>query len=203
MARTPKEDYRPLMISAVVKKLRNGEEVTVHDVAAELGVSTALVHFYFKEKQDLVAAAWREIFLSFVADDQREIDAFTPGRNWQGVADLVRRIFSAERDAIHVAHFRGLHEATINPKVAEIAAAVNEETIATWSQLLLQAEQVGTVKLRVDPEVIALLITSVPPGIAAVRPDLSDTEREQLSLLWVNMIRAVLDSDSDVWVDYR
>lgn len=33
------------MISAVVKKLRNGEEVTVHDVAAELGVSTALVHF--------------------------------------------------------------------------------------------------------------------------------------------------------------
>ena len=67
----------------------------------------------------------------------------------------------------------------------------------------MQAEQVGTVKLRADPEVIALLITSVPPGIAAVRPDLSDTEREQLSLLWVNMIRAVLDSDSDVWVDYQ
>ena len=203
MARTPKEDYRPLMIAAVVKKLRNGDEVKVQEIATELGVSTALVHFYFKEKQDLVAAAWREIFLSFVAEDQQQIDQFTPGRNWSGVAQLVTNIFSTERDAVHVAHFRGLYEATINPKVAEIAKSVHQETVDSWVRIMKQAEQLGSIKLPVDPAVIALLLIAVPPGVAAVRADLSDFEREQLSLLWVNMIQAVLDAESDTWVDYQ
>lgn len=94
MARIPKEDYRPLMIDAAVKKLRNGDDVKIQEIATELSVSTALVHFYFKEKQDLVAAAWRKIFLSFVAEDQQRIDELNPGSEWQGIAELVRDIFS-------------------------------------------------------------------------------------------------------------
>lgn len=202
MARTPKEDYRPLMINAAVKKLRNGDEVKIQEIAAELNVSTALVHFYFKEKQDLTAAAWREIFLSFVAEDQQRIDELTPGGQWQGVAELVRDIFSENRDEIHQAHFRGLYEATKNPKFAQIATEVQLETIASWVSLMKQGEQLGAVALRVDPEIIALLITAVPTGISAIKPVLNSREREQLALLWVNMLRAVLDPDNQSWIDF-
>jgi hypothetical protein len=38
MARTPKEDYRPLMVAAAVKRLRVGEEVKIQDIADELNV---------------------------------------------------------------------------------------------------------------------------------------------------------------------
>ena len=203
MARTPKEDYRPLMVAAAVKRLRVGEEVKIQDIADELNVSTALVHFYFKEKQDLVAAAWREIFLSFVADDQQKIDEFTPGSNWQGVAELVRDIFSPNRDETHLAHFRGLAEAQRNPKFAQIAAEVQSETVTSWVKLMRKGEEMGTVKLRIDPEVLALLITAVPPGISAIKPELTDAEREQLALVWVNMLRSVLDPEDRNWIDYR
>jgi AcrR family transcriptional regulator len=202
MARTPKEDYVPLMISAAADKLRQGDEVKVSEIAKTLGVSTALVHFYFKERQDLVAAAWREIFLAFVTEDQARIDQFAPGNNWDGVAGLVREIFSEDRDEIHLAHFRGLYEATRNPKFAEISAEVQAETIRSWVELMHKYEQLGIVKLRVPAEIIALLITSVPPGISAIRPDLSEQEREHLALLWVNMLRSVLDANDSNWVDF-
>lgn len=203
MARTPKEDYRPLMVSAAVKRLRVGEEVKIQNIADELNVSTALVHFYFKEKQDLVAAAWREIFLSFVAEDQQKIDEVMPGSNWQGVAELVRDIFSPHRDETHLTHFRGLAEVQRNPKFAQIAAEVQGETIASWVKLMRRGEEMGTVRLRIDPEVLALLITAVPPGISAIKPELTDAEREQLALLWVNMLRSVLDPENSSWIEYR
>jgi AcrR family transcriptional regulator len=190
------------MISAAANKLRRGDEVKVSEIANELGVSTALVHFYFKERQDLVAAAWREIFLAFVTEDQARIDQFAPGNNWEGVAGLVREIFSKERDEIHLAHFRGLYEATKNPKFAEIAAGVQAETVKSWVELMQKYEQLGIVKLRVPSEIVALLITSVPPGISAIRPDLNEQEREHLALLWVNMLRSALDVDDSNWVDF-
>lgn len=202
MARIPKEDYRPLMIDAAVKKLRNGDDVKIQEIATELSVSTALVHFYFKEKQDLVAAAWRKIFLSFVAEDQQRIDELTLGSEWQGIFELVRDIFSEDRDEIHQAHFRGLYEATRNPKFAQIATEVQQETIESWVRLIKQGEQQGTIALRVDPEILALFIISVPPGISAAKPELNDREREQLALLWANMLKAVLDPENQHWLDF-
>ena len=58
MARPPKADYVNLMIKLVSKKLLNNEEVKIADVASELQVSPALVHFYFHDLKNLTDAAW-------------------------------------------------------------------------------------------------------------------------------------------------
>ena len=65
-------------------------------VATELEVSPALVHFYFGSRQTLVDAAWRSIMMAFVSSDQDDVVTFAETSDWDGVGDLVRRIFSPE-----------------------------------------------------------------------------------------------------------
>lgn len=79
---------------------------------------------------------------------------------------------------------------------------MQQETIESWVRLIKQGEQQGTIALRVDPEILALFIISVPPGISAAKPELNDREREQLALLWANMLKAVLDPENQHWLDF-
>jgi hypothetical protein len=104
LARPAKADYVPLMIELVSKKLLKNEEVKIADIAIELNISSALVHFYFNDLKTLTDAAWQNIFMRYVDDDISAVDNFAPGKNWEGVKELIDQIFSQERDLIHFAH---------------------------------------------------------------------------------------------------
>ena len=82
MARPPKEDWVPLMRSEAVKRLREGRDVKVMEIAEDLGTSPALVHFYFGDRQHLVDEAWREILWAYVDQDSERVAEFAKDRNW-------------------------------------------------------------------------------------------------------------------------
>jgi AcrR family transcriptional regulator len=195
MARPPKEDWVPLMRQEAVKRLKEGRDVKVMEVAEELGTSPALVHFYFGDRQHLVDEAWREILWAFVEQDSERVARLARDRNWDGVAQLVRDVLSADRDAIHVAHVRAAGEGMSSGDLRATLREVHESTINNWIDLLRQSIADGKAETPFDLDALATLIVAVPIGLAAVDPAMEPSRRRAVAEVYTAMLRAVLDSD--------
>lgn len=195
MARPPKEDWVPLMRQEAVKRLKDGRDVKVMDIAEELGTSPALVHFYFGDRQHLVDEAWREILWAFVEGDAGKVARFAEDRDWDGVGRLVRDILSEERDATHAAHVRAAGEGMASPDLAATLREVHESTIEKWVGLLRQSVEAGQVETNLDHDALATLIVAVPIGLAAVDPDMEPRRRRAIADAYTAMLRAVLDAE--------
>jgi AcrR family transcriptional regulator len=195
MARPPKEDWVPLMRRTAVKRLQEGRDVKVMDVAEELGTSPALVHFYFGDRQHLVDEAWREILWAFVDDDAERVAGLAEDRDWEGVQRLVHEILSEERDATHSAHLRAAGEAVSSGDLRATLREVHEATIERWAALMRSASVEGQISTRLDLDALATLLVAVPIGLAAVDPVMEPSRRQKVAEAYAVMLRAVLDPD--------
>jgi len=195
MARPPKEDWVPLMRGEAVKRLREGREVKVMDIAEVLGASPALVHFYFGDRQHLVDEAWREILWSYVDEDSERVAEFARDRDWEGVASLVQDVMSEERDAIHSAHVRAAGEGLSSADLGASLREVHEATIDNWVKLLNASIDAGQAETSLDLDALATLIVAVPIGLAAVDPDMEPSRRAAVAAAYTAMLRSVLDAD--------
>lgn len=195
MGRTPKEDYVPLMTAAARRRLEAGDEVRISDIANELDVSPSLVNFYFGDRQRLVEAAWREILLAHVHDDQGDVVGATEAHDWDALHALVRRVFTPEREAVRLTHLRAAVEARRNDHLAALVDDVHDATVAGWSELVRAGNAVGVASTALDPDAIARLIVGVPMGISATSPGLSAERLAAVADAWFAMLRAVLDPD--------
>lgn len=195
MARPAKADYVPLMIQLVSKKLLANKEVKIADVASELNVSPALVHFYFHDLKTLVDAAWQHIFMAFVNEDLAAIDEFAPGKNWDGVKQLIDEIFSEKRDDIHFAHARALSNRFNSEDFDALISETHEAQITEWQKLMEKYSKEGIVNPLVDVRALALLFVAAPLGVSLVKPALTPGERKSLSEAWLTMIRGIMDPD--------
>ena len=195
MARPPKEDWVPLMRQEAVKRLKDGKDVKVMEIADVLGTSPALVHFYFGDRQHLVDEAWREILWAYVDDDAAEVARFAKDRDWAGVERLVRDILSTRRDATHSAHVRAAGEAAASADLRATLREVHESTIDRWVQLLRESIAAGQAETELDLDALATLIVAVPIGLAAVDPEMSPARRRGVAAAYTSMLRAVLDAD--------
>lgn len=185
----------PLMVSVARRRLEAGDEVRIADVAAELDVSPSLVNFYFGDRQHLVDAAWKEILLTHVDDDQDEVVGAIATHEWDMLRSLVERVFTPERDAVRATHIRGAIEARRNERLGEVIAEVHAATIAGWTRLVEEANAAGVTATGLEPGALARLIVSVPMGVTVVCPDLTDEQQADLADAWFTMLRAVLDPD--------
>jgi AcrR family transcriptional regulator len=195
MARPPKEDWVPLMRKEAVRRLQEGQDVKVMDIAEQLGTSPALVHFYFGDRQHLVDEAWREILWAFVEDDADRVARFAEDRDWDGVGQLVREILSEDRDATHAAHVRAAGEGMASPDLAATLREVHESTIEKWVVQLKDGIEAGQAETRLDLDALATLIVAVPIGLAAVDPDMDPERRGAIAEAYTAMLRSVLDAD--------
>ena len=194
MARPPKEDWVPLMRSQAVKRLRQGREVKVMEIAEELGTSPALVHFYFGDRQHLVDEAWREILWAYVEEDSEQVAAFAAQRDWGGVAGIVRDVLAPRRDAVHSAHVRAAGEGLSSADLAASLREVHEKTIDNWVKLLRDAIESGNAETDLDLDAIATMIVAVPIGLSAVDPDMEPSRRAAIAEVYTAMLRSLLDA---------
>lgn len=195
MARPAKADYVPLMVQLVSKKLLANQEVKIADVASELSVSPALVHFYFNDLKTLINAAWQNIFMAYVNEDLAAVDEFAPGKNWEGVKQLIDEIFSEERDEIHFAHARTLSNRFNSEDFNALISETHEAQINEWQKLMEKYTKEGIVDPITDVRALALLFVAVPLGVSLVKPTLTPGERKSLSEAWLTMIRGIMDPD--------
>ena len=195
MSRPPKADWVPLMRGEAVKRLRQGREVKVMEIAQDLGTSPALVHFYFGDRQHLVDEAWREILLAHVDEDSERVAQFATDRDWDGVATLVRDVLAPERDDVHSAHVRAAGQGLSSDDLGASLREVHELTIANWVRLLQQGIDAGSAETDFDLDAIATLIVAIPIGLAAVDPDMEPARREAIAAVYTAMLRSLLDAD--------
>lgn len=193
MARTAKADYRALMTQVARRRLENGEDVAVTTIAAELDVSPGLVHFYFGDRQSLINAAWQEILMAHVSDDLATVDQLTAQSDWAGVRALTDRVFSEDRDDVHLAHIRASVESQFDTQLAEIFDHATAITTRYWEEQMRAAIALEVARTNLDLHALSILIMSVPLGVAAAQPRLTPEEREALSEAWSTMLRAVLE----------
>jgi AcrR family transcriptional regulator len=183
------------MRQEAVKRLQDGRDVKVMEIAEELGTSPALVHFYFGDRQHLVDEAWREILRAFVEQDSERVARLADDRNWDGVAELVREVLSPERDTIHAAHVRAAGEGIASGDLRATLREVHESTIDNWVGLLRAAIAESKAETRFDLDAIASLIVAIPIGLAAVDPAMEPSRRRAIADVYTAMLRAILDSD--------
>jgi len=195
MARPPKEDWVPLMRGEAVKRLREGRDVKVMEIAEELGTSPALVHFYFGDRQHLVDEAWREILWAYVDEDSAAATAAAKARDWGGAAALVGRVLSEDRDAIHAAHVRAAGEGATSADLAATLREVHQATIERWLKILRHAVEDGSAETALDLDALATIIVAVPIGLAAVDPDMEPSRRAAIAKAYTAMLRSVLDGE--------
>lgn len=194
MARPPKEDWVPLMRSAAARRLREGEDVRIMDVAEELGTSPALVHFYFGDRQHLVDEAWREILWAFVDEDSERVAEAAGRRDWDAIAALIRDILSEERDASRRAHVRAVGEGVVSPDLGATLREAHEATVRNWTDLLRTSIEQGGAETPLDLEAVCMLVVAIPLGLSALDPEMTPARREAVAAAYTAMLRAVLDA---------
>ncbi len=203
MARTPKADYRPLIEEATLRRLLAGDEVTIASVAAELGISPGLVHFYSGSRQEVLAAAWRSILDANVADDQGKVGVAAVADQWEQVAALIADVFAAHRDDLRRAHIGLVGESFRSELMAEVVSTHTYETVRSWRETLEAAQELGVISTPLDPEAVAMMIMALPLGISALGITMTPEQRDGVSEAWSAMLQSVLRPDYDVHTQLR
>jgi AcrR family transcriptional regulator len=156
--------------------VRHGfHRATMHDVAAEAGMSPGNLYRYFPSK-DAIVAGLAERDRASVAEDFAGIEA-TPDL-MEAFAGLARRHLADAPAEKAVLCLEMWAEATRNPAMAAICRDFEREIAARLSDLYRQAgaRHSGPGALRADPELLARLAMVMADGIMvrrALSPDFS------------------------------
>lgn len=160
------------LIDAAERHMRNGGygAVSFRDLAAEVGIKSASVHYHFPKKTDLGVAVvnhYREKFFAGLAapDDPAET-----------VSQRVERLCGAYRDAVLVDHqvclccVLGAESHDLPPPVAEAVARFFTRLLS-WTETALTT-RTTTPLARSAPQIIASLQGSMILALATNRPAL-------------------------------
>lgn len=138
--------------------------VSVRTVAAAAGVSAAQVQYYFRSKDELVAAAYRHVH-NGLAHRARQVDLGGPAR------DALRRVLEVwlplddarVRDARVWLTFAAA--APFSATVQPLSAETERELISWLAQFLRTAQDRGELGTHLDAEVEAALLLAVLDGL--------------------------------------
>ncbi|MEY3030549.1 MAG: hypothetical protein RL058_912 [Actinomycetota bacterium] len=139
-------------------------EMTVADVAKAAGVSTALVHYHFSSKAELIAAALR------VASDEdkqfREAIAESGGTSLGRIARILCESFPINAvDGTWLLWVESWGETRRNEVIRSVMADLDRHEIAMLAELIVagvEAEEFACA----DPEGAATRLTSLRDGLA-------------------------------------
>lgn len=174
-------DARARIVAAARRNLLQGGEGRASSgrIAADVGVSKALVHYHFPNKQAL--------FLAVIAgcagatappNESGEGDAIQQCREW-----IVGELRSRDLELLlQLARSEDDHVAG----AARDALGMFRETVGRQVHRMLHALEM---KLTVRADVVVDLIATVVLGLAATEPDLREEDRAQiLDALWLAML---------------
>ncbi len=142
-------------------------EMTVADVAKRAGVSTALVHYHFSSKAELIAAALR----SASEDDKQFRDAIVEG---PGTATArLHRLLSESlpddaSDASWLLWIETWGETRRDNEIRQIMSDLDAHEIASIMALIAAGQQAGEFTCT-DPSAVAARLTALRDGLAIDR----------------------------------
>ncbi len=167
MAPGQKDEKARIILDAVrgILARKGYSATTINLVATEAGVSRGLLHYYFRNKEEMLARVLKENMLASIAmihqvfTDHDSAEGFA-----KGITDLLRTVMTHDPDFFHL-FFEGF-------SVARQSSVVKEELTALYGQFrialescLIRAKDENKISPVLAPRALAAIITGIMDGM--------------------------------------
>jgi AcrR family transcriptional regulator len=174
------ESRRQELVRAAYRRVAETgfEGLRTRDVAAEVGVNVATLHYYFPTKEALIRAVVGQAMGRFRTTFE---PSGSPGQQLAAHLRGVRRLFRDEPELFAVMGELAQRSAR-DPVIAAIFKETNDTWHATLLGLLRHAQAERLVDAGLDPDATAALVTATFRGMFMFPPATTTSERLEQSL---------------------
>lgn len=163
MPRRKDQAARRLQVEAAAERAlaRHGaRRIRITDVAAEAGLSTGAVLYYYPTRASLIRVAFHRAFDRFV-EHRRATAAAAPDPASRLAAVLAEGFPSGHDDPEVVALYTGVQAIRDDADLAAIVREVTERQVALYREILVDGTASGAFRLAGDAETIARNIVAL------------------------------------------
>lgn len=158
-----KEDAKRRIIEAAMDVIaeRGCDQMTIDDVAKKIGVTKGAVYWYFKSKEDLVAA----VLNKFQTDIERTtFESFYNRPIDEVFAQLFER-FSLTDDRQRAIFFEMFALAARNTPVRHATREYYTGLVSTFEEVIRREKKKHFIQTQADPHTLALLLVALYSGL--------------------------------------
>ena len=184
-----RESRRQELVLAAFKRVAEGgfEGLRTRDVAAEVGVNIATLHYYYPTKEALIRGVVGHamgLFRTTLDPDGRPGDQL--GAHFRGLRRL-------SRDSPELFAVMGelAQRSARDTAIAGIFKEMNDAWHATLRTLLRHAQSEGVVDADLDPDATAALVTASFRGMFMLPPSTTSRQRIEQSLTQLERLLGV------------
>lgn len=184
----PTGKRRDLVMAAYARIASEGfEGLRTRDVAADVGVNIATLHYYFPSKEALIRAAVRHTTASFAATLSSK---GTPADQLRGHLEGLRHLLKTDKELWSVSSELALR-ASRDDVIAEMMRHADDQWFGFLRDLVTRGVDGGCLDSRLHPEGAAAVIVSTIKGLSmptlgSSRPERIDQTIDQLEL-WLGL----------------
>ena len=180
----PQEDRRGELVAAAYRRIaeRGFEGLRTRDVAADVGVNVATLHYYFPTKEKLIEAVVAHAMGRF----RTTLESNGTSKNLM-LAYLrgVRRLLTEEPELGSVMGELALRSSR-DPALARMLWEMNETWHRTVRSLLRRAAKQGQISRRLDSDRVAALIVAVLASLSLPRAGVRNVQALSQLEDWVS-----------------
>jgi AcrR family transcriptional regulator len=164
---------------------------TISAVAKEAGVSRGLLHYYFKNKDEMLARVIKENMEASIVMITSLFEQFnTPEGYAKAITDLLRSVMENDPDFFNL-FFEGF-------AVARHSRIVHQELVSLYGKFrlalehgLAQAKEIGNITPGLPVEALAAIITGIIDGMGVQL--LTEPELCRNIVVWESIEKAIID----------
>ncbi|MCG8551984.1 MAG: TetR/AcrR family transcriptional regulator [Desulfobacterales bacterium] len=194
MAARPHDEEKAKRILTAVRKIlaqKGYMGTTVNQVAQEAGVSRGLLHYYFKNKDEMLARAIKENMDLSIRMIRRVFAQYhDPQGISKGIVDLLRNVMETDPDFLGL-FFEGFAVARNSPVVQAELAGLYGQFRKALEQGLGKAKADGIISPALPVNALAAIITGLIDGIGLqllTEPDLNGNQ-----VIWDSIETGIAD----------
>jgi AcrR family transcriptional regulator len=149
------EDKRRTILEAAVRVFaRKGYHTCrVGDIAEEAGVAHGLLYHYFRSKDAVLEAIFRETWAEIVGAVRRVDETDEPARDrLTGIAKVVLRAWKRDPELVTVVVREGLRSSDLQRRVAEI-----RDAFQAIERIVVRGQEAGEFRADVDPRLASVV----------------------------------------------
>jgi AcrR family transcriptional regulator len=149
---------------------------TMHDIAAEAGVSAGSIYRYFESKEDLIRAVTIECEAGYATLFGAPTDGATSPHEILTTAghEVWRTVSAPEQQDQTILNLESTLVATRNPEVRAALAQAMRSTHALLVRLIARAQQRGELAADVDAGALATFLNAATQGMQTLALQLGD-----------------------------
>jgi len=183
-----KEDAKRRIIEAAMDVIaeRGCDQMTIDDVAKKLGVTKGAVYWYFKSKEELVAAVLKK----FQSDIERTTFESFYNRPIEEVFSQIFERFSLTDDRQRAIFFEMFALAARNSDVRHATRDYYTGMVSTFEEAIKREKKKNFIQTQADPHTLALLMVALYSGLQNY--EMVWMYQNEIRDLWLEGIRILL-----------